>query len=120
MRENTLAGFGSDDSVADLYFNTMRRGEHLEPEKALLIALLEDAVESYRKLAGVQDREGREWSHEARDWIFSQDREWIFSFNNVCELLDLDPDYIRRGLRENRMRPTDAARRQRVRHSRAA
>ena len=120
MRENILARLGSDDSITDQYLGTQRRSELLEPEKALLIALLEDAVQSYRKFAGARDREGRERSHEAKDWIFSQDRAWIFSFNNVCELLGLDPDYVRRGLRENPAMPTNATRRRRGRHRRAA
>jgi len=120
MREDFLARFGSDDSVADLYFDSLRRAEHLEPEKALLIAILEDAVREYRKFAGAQDREGKERSREVEEWIFSQDREWIFSFNNVCELLDLDPDYVRRGLCATRARPANATRRERVRDRRAA
>jgi hypothetical protein len=32
---------------------------------------------------------------------------WIFSFDNICELLGLDPEYIRRGLQEWRV-PTEA------------
>jgi hypothetical protein len=120
MRESILARLGRDDSNIDRYLNTQRRSEPIEPERALLIALLEDAVQIYWKFAGARDREGRERSHEAKDWLFSHDTAWIFSFNNVCELLGLDPDYVRRGLRENPAMPADAARRQRGRHRRAA
>ena len=35
--------------------------------------------------------------------------DWIFSFNNICEILGLDPDYIRRRLREPDARSTEAA-----------
>jgi hypothetical protein len=35
--------------------------------------------------------------------------DWIFSFNSICELLGLDPDYIRRRLREPDARSNKAA-----------
>ena len=100
MRETTMADLGSDLSLAQQYFDSLRRSEHLEPEKALLIALLEDAIDTYRKFSRSRDREGKEQFREAEEWILARDDHWIFAFNNVCELLDLDPDYIRRGLRE--------------------
>jgi len=110
MKETTTADLGSDLSLAQQYFDSLRRSEHLEPEKALLIALLEDAIDTYRKFSRAQDREGKEQFREAEKWIMALDDRWIFAFNNVCELLDLDPDYIRRGLREMSARaPLQAA-----------
>jgi hypothetical protein len=35
---------------------------------------------------------------EAEAWILETDSEWIFSFINCCEVLGIDPDYLRRGL----------------------
>jgi hypothetical protein len=122
MRENTVTNLGKDSSLAQQYFDTMRRGEHLEPEKALLIALLEDAIQSYRKFSGAQDREGKEQFREAEAWLMANDTEWIFSFNNVCDLLNLDPSFIRRGFRELSGNAPDEAdtRRRRSRHRQAA
>jgi len=37
---------------------------------------------------------------EVEEWITHEGNEWIFSFDNVCEFLGLDPEYLRRGLRE--------------------
>jgi hypothetical protein len=31
-------------------------------------------------------------------WFASPDRTWLFSFERICEALELDPDYLRRGL----------------------
>lgn len=80
MRDNPVAGFGNDDSNAELYLQTVRRSEHIEPEKALLIALLEDAVQSYRKFSRAGERDGKQQFTEAEEWILSNDRDWIFSF----------------------------------------
>ena len=35
---------------------------------------------------------------EAEDWILENDSESFFSFENICETLQLHPDYIRQGL----------------------
>ena len=36
--------------------------------------------------------------HIECDWIESGEREWPFSYENICEVLGLNPEYIRRGL----------------------
>ena len=35
---------------------------------------------------------------DAEEWIFEDDHEWPFSFINICEAVDLDPKYLRKGL----------------------
>lgn len=92
---------GTDSSVAAQYLDTFRRSEPLEPEKALLVAILEDAIDTYRKYRGARDRLGKDQFREAEEWLIGGGDDWIFAFDSVCELLDLDPSYIRRGLRES-------------------
>jgi len=41
---------------------------------------------------------------EAREWVSSNDRSWLFSFENICDTLEINADYVRRGLREWRER----------------
>ena len=41
MADTTLMG---DNSEAQQYLDTFRRAEYLEPEKALIAAILEDAI----------------------------------------------------------------------------
>lgn len=122
MRENTMADLGRDSSLAQQYLDTFRRSEPLEPEKALLIALLEDAIDTYRKYSGARDREGKEQFREAEEWLLANDTDWIFSFNNVCGALGLDPDYVRRGVREISRKASDEAviHRRRPGHKQAA
>ena len=101
MSENLVELIVGDTSLSEQDLSTFRRGEPLEPEKALLIALLEDAVHEYRKYSRARDRDGQARFQEAADWIMADDDTWIFSFRNVCELLGLDPEYVRRGVRES-------------------
>ena len=100
MTESLQHMMGGDTSVTEQFFATLRRSEHLEPEKSLLIAILQDAIHDYRKYCRARDLEGKEHFREAQKWIMAGGNNWIFSFNNICELLGLDPDYVRRGLHE--------------------
>jgi hypothetical protein len=99
MIENNVAIVGNDVGAQQRYFDVFRRSEPLEPEKALLLAVLEDAVHCYRKYATARDRSGKEYFREAEEWIMGGGDGWIFAFENVCDLLGLDPQYVRRGLR---------------------
>ncbi len=87
-----------DILVRSQYLDTFRRSEHPEPENALLAAILEDAVEEYRKYSGAHDSKGRSRFNEVEEWFNRSDKEWIFSFENICELLGLDLEYVRHQL----------------------
>jgi hypothetical protein len=100
MKENILNVLGSDVLAAEQFADTFRRIEHLEPEKALLLAVLEDAVDCFLKYHSTQDRIGKGRFHEAEEWIMQSGNDWLFSFENVCELLELNAEYLRRGLRQ--------------------
>jgi hypothetical protein len=101
MAENIFTLMSGDTSMAQQYFSTFHRSEHLEPEKALLVAILEDAVYECHKYRRARDPQGKERFHVAERWILDDSDNWIFAFRNVCELLGLDPAYVRRGLRES-------------------
>jgi hypothetical protein len=63
-----------------------------------MLAVLQDAVECYQKYALARDPRGRLLFEDACVWIESGEREWPFSYENICEVLGLNPEYIRRGL----------------------
>jgi hypothetical protein len=44
------------------------------------------------------DPKARQLFLDAEEWIAADDRTWFFAFENVCDALDLDPDYVRGGL----------------------
>ena len=106
MADSQLAMLGNDSGVEQRYLDTFRRSEPLEREKALLLAILEDAIHCYRKFAGSRSRAGRKQFREAEQWLMGGGDRWVFAFDSVCELLGLDQEYVRRGLRESVVRPT--------------
>ena len=42
------------------------------------------------------------------EWITLEDKKSAFSFDNVCEMLEFDPEYMRRGLRNWKIQKLEA------------
>ena len=74
------------------------REETREGEKAFMLAGLEDAIECFQKHLLAKDDRGRELFEEVEEWVWEKNTKWLFSFENICRTLLLDPDYIRQGL----------------------
>jgi|SRR3989344_2912827 len=89
--------FYPDNSIAREFYG--RNDKEIEPEKRLMLAILEDAVWCFKKYLFVPEdsRNGHEF-RDAEEWIWEEDSDWIFSFSNICETLGLNPSYIRQGL----------------------
>jgi hypothetical protein len=100
-----LAGlFEPDVLLPAQFFAAFRREGGLERERLLMLAVLEDAVDCYQKYSHARDPRGQQMYDEARDWVISDDRGWLFSFENICDTLEINAEYVRRGLREWRER----------------
>jgi len=69
-------------------------------ERLLLLAVLEDAIDCYRRCRRSRDPAMRLLFDETRAWVESRDHDTLFSFESLCEALDIDPDYLRRHLRQ--------------------
>ena len=101
-------GLANDERIASLfqpdtllslqYFENLRRKTVLEPEKSLMLAILEDAVRSYQENLLSQQKRAKKLFADAAEWIAETGSAWIFSFESVCDALDLNPAYVRRGL----------------------
>ena len=85
------------------------------PEQKLMLAVLDDAVSCFQKYFTARDKLGLSLFHEAEEWILQQGKSnWLFSFENICETLDLNAGYIREGLL--RWRSLRLREREQVRH----
>jgi hypothetical protein len=95
MGEHANSLFQIDPLWSSEFLDTFKRRMYLEPEKILMLAILQDAVTCMQKYVAFGSRENRRLFDEAKDWIESDDSEWLFSFNNVCEAVGLNPRYLR-------------------------
>jgi hypothetical protein len=90
--------FQPDALVADQYLESFRRGASFEPEKELMLAVLEDAVKTLQDHRTASGGPKKRLFEETEEWFFSDDAGWVFSFVSVCSALGLDPDYLRKGI----------------------
>jgi hypothetical protein len=98
MEERVTSLFQPDTLLPDQYLDTFRRKLHLEPEKKLMLAILEDAIACYQKYLFARDSKGKALFQEAEEWVEETGGAGVFSFDSVCETLGLNPDYLRRGM----------------------
>jgi hypothetical protein len=91
-----------DTTQTDTFIELQRDGK-LSPEHTLMLRILERALEEFtdgkrpRKRESFDRRSRRMASYrDARNWIYSADHDWIFSFVNCCEVLNIDPLYLRK------------------------
>jgi hypothetical protein len=89
---------GSDPVLTGEYFDRMRRKYHLQPEKRLMFAVLEDAVKCLRKYAGGRNGREQRLFRQTQEWIMAKDEDWPFSFVSICEAFGLDQEYLRSAL----------------------
>ena len=113
--DERLPGWFVPDTLLPIqYFEAMRRKHLLPGEERLVLSVLEDAVECFMKCIDSSTRKGQRLFRDAEVWITLEDKKWVFSFDNVCETLNIDPNYLRRGLREWKIRQLDAIERARI------
>lgn len=79
-------------------FDRIYRSPPRSPERDLMLAILEEALNDYQQCWKARDNKARKRFADARAWIMNADSEWIFSFTNCCEVLGVKPDYLRQGL----------------------
>jgi hypothetical protein len=96
--EKITSFFHFDALLSAQYFDTLRRKTLLEPEKRLMLAVLDDAIHCYRDNLFSRRGKNKQLFDAAKEWITAPGDNWIFCFDNVCESLGFNPEYVRRGL----------------------
>ncbi len=113
--EKLASLFQPDTLLSAQYFDTLRRKTRLEPERRLMLAVLEDAILNFQDNRILPRGKNKLLFDEAEQWITTPGGDWMFSFDNVCESLGFNPEYVRGGLvrwkEKNRQKPSaDGAR----------
>ncbi len=97
----------------------------LNPERELMVKVVEDALETFAdgrfpRPNESRDRRNRrlEEYRESRRWIFDDEEDWVFSFMRVCDWLEINPDRLREACRKyDREEHVEKTKRQRgIRH----
>ncbi|MCC6847178.1 MAG: hypothetical protein IT294_01660 [Deltaproteobacteria bacterium] len=97
--EDRYGGFLQLDAMLPVqFFQALRSKGQSDGERRLVLAVLADAVNCFMKQLHATDPKARQLFADAEAWIAAEDRTWFFSFDNVCEMLQLNPEYVREGL----------------------
>ena len=90
--------FQPDTLLSAQYFDNMRRRTLLEPEKRLMLAILEDAVNCFQENLSAESGKRKILFNDVEQWIRADGSDWVFSFDHICEALGFTPAYVRQGL----------------------
>jgi hypothetical protein len=71
---------------------------NLSGEKRMFVAMLERAFDDLSHHSLRRNKASRRLCDDVVGWIKSTDIQWPGSFERVCSALELDPDYLRRGI----------------------
>ena len=86
--------FADDMAVTSTYWETVMRKNYSQPEKELMLAVLKDALMTYKKRV----HSGNARFKEAETWFFDTEKDRLFSFETICAVLGLSPEKIRQNL----------------------
>jgi hypothetical protein len=100
MTDRSFGLFEPDALLPAQFYAAFRGGSAVRGEKRLMLAVLQDALECYQKYAFARDAHGHQLFAEAEEWISCEDRNWYFSFENICETLEINPTYLRQGVQQ--------------------
>jgi len=103
MAEERLPGLFEPHTILPVqFFTRLQRSAAWTGEERLMAAILEDAIAVCCKPDLPKSSKGRTLLRESLRWVRSNDRTWTFAFLRICEMLDMDPSAILRGVRIRR------------------
>jgi hypothetical protein len=99
LPEDTVANlFGPAVVLPSQFTEQMGAKQSDRGEKRLMLAVLEEAVATFQRNVDAKTRHGQRVFGEAEEWIRSESTAWPFAFENICHALEIEPEFLRRGL----------------------
>jgi len=99
LPEDSEAALFGPEVILPSQFNEPANAKNIDRgERRLMLAVLEEAVATFQRHVDAKGRHGQRVFQEAEEWIQSSDTSWPFAFENICHALDIEPEFLRRGL----------------------
>lgn len=85
-------------------FNRHNYGRKRSAEELLLMAVLLDAQERIQGVVtpGLERKRSDACKRKDIAWLESEDRDWPMAFVPICEMLELDPSWVRKQILSKR------------------
>jgi hypothetical protein len=91
-------GFAPDCILPVQYFARSKRSFSAGPEGRLMLAVLEDAVNCYLQNMNRSDHEALLELREVNNWFNARNSRDLFAFETICDVLGINPVWMRRCL----------------------
>jgi hypothetical protein len=88
----------SEPALPVQFHDIWHRTRYTSPERSLVLSVVWQAVIDLQKYCFAQRRRQQRLYMEAYRWVASQDRSWPYAFENIAEMLNVDPERLRRQL----------------------
>lgn len=96
-------GMGAAEMTDDRRMAEGRERSDFQGERALMVAVLLDALSIFYKTEGARDHRRRVEFNEVHAWIYGKGGvDSPFSFDNVCGAIGVDADALRDAMRRGR------------------
>lgn len=66
-----------------------------QSQRELAAGVLKQVAEDLRRFHGATSRVEHQLYFDAHSWVMSEDYSWPFSFSNVCQILNREPEELR-------------------------
>jgi hypothetical protein len=116
INDDTLSQ-ADDIILPSQYFATMG-SVGLCGEQRLMLAVLVDAINVLQSWKGNGSARKRRLFAEAAQWVNTQGTTHLFSFDSICDALEINPELLRSRLRELTVRAANSAPRPLLAHIR--
>lgn len=103
-----------DILTPEQFYEGDRSATCIRPVKRLMFAVLADALQCFQTNADARTGKGRALFAEVEVWLWDSKAEGPFAFEIICETLGIDPNFLRSGLHEWRLRQSDGRKDQRI------
>lgn len=97
VEDDDAPGSGGD-TLLPVQFWTALADPRAEPEKRLMVAVLEEAIAVIVNDPHGRDEDRRSVVREAKRWLASDDRSAPFAFATICDVLGLDMGRVRHAI----------------------
>lgn len=97
---NHEAGEGYPNLLPKQYYDIIAGRRRGDGARDLMAAVLEDAIRAYITNLTRKTRRQRNRFAEVNDWIEARGDTGPFSFETICETFDINPEHLRRKLKE--------------------
>jgi len=102
LAESSLARLTIPDVLTPAQYYEGARAQRPDTRaiKRLMLAVLEDALRRLQNHAVNRDPVDRKALAEAETWILDRKAQGPFAFETICEVLGIQPDHLRDGIRK--------------------